>query len=29
MEAAMRQHWEVARIGPWDIYQFEAPKIRD
>lgn len=29
MEAAMRRHWDVARIGPWDIYQFEAPKVRN
>ena len=29
LEAAMRRHWEVCSIGPWDIYVFEAPKVRD
>lgn len=29
LDAAMRRHWEVCGIGPWHIYQFEAPKVRD
>lgn len=29
LDAAMRRHWEVCGIGPWDIYVFEAPKVRD
>lgn len=29
IEAAMRRHWEVCGLGPWSIYTFEAPKVRD
>lgn len=29
LEAAMKRHWEVFGIGPWDIYQFEAGKVQD
>ena len=29
LEATMRRHCEVCGIGPWDIYVFEAPKVRD
>jgi methylmalonyl-CoA/ethylmalonyl-CoA epimerase len=27
LDAAMKRHWEVFGIGPWDIYLFEAPKV--
>lgn len=29
LDRAMRLHWDVCGIGPWDIYEFEAPKVRD
>ncbi len=29
LDRAMRLHWEVFGIGPWDVYEFEAPKVRD
>jgi len=29
LDAAMKRHWEVFGIGPWDVYTFEAPKVRD
>ena len=29
IDAAMQRHWEVCGIGPWSVYTFEAPKVRD
>jgi methylmalonyl-CoA/ethylmalonyl-CoA epimerase len=29
LDAAMRRHWEVSGFGPWDIYEFKAPKVKD
>jgi methylmalonyl-CoA/ethylmalonyl-CoA epimerase len=29
LDAAMKRHWEVFGIGPWDIYTFEPGKVRD
>ena len=29
IEAAMKRHWEVCGIGPWSVYEFSAPKVRD
>ena len=29
LDAAMKRHWEVCGMGPWDIYEFKAPKVRD
>ena len=29
IDAAMRRHWEVCGIGPWSVYEFSAPKVRD
>src|SRR3712207_9273762 len=29
LDAAMKRHWEVCGIGPWHIYTFEAPKVRN
>jgi hypothetical protein len=29
MDAAMKRHWDVFKIGPWDIYTFDATKVRD
>lgn len=29
IDAAMRRHWEVCGIGPWSVYAFEAPKVRN
>jgi methylmalonyl-CoA/ethylmalonyl-CoA epimerase len=29
LDAAMRRHWEVFGIGPWDIYTFDATKVQD
>ena len=29
MDAAMKRHWDVFKIGPWDIYTFDASKVQD
>jgi hypothetical protein len=29
IDRAMKHHWEVLGVGPWAVYQFEAPKVRD
>ena len=29
IEAAMKHHWEVCGIGPWDVYTFDASKVDD
>ena len=29
LEKAMRLHWEVCGIGPWDVYEFDASKVDD
>jgi methylmalonyl-CoA/ethylmalonyl-CoA epimerase len=29
MDAAMRRHWDVFKIGPWDIYTFDATKVQN
>ena len=29
MDAAMKRHWDVFKIGPWDIYTFDATKVSD
>ncbi len=29
MEAAMKRHWDVFKIGPWDIYTFDPSKVQD
>ena len=29
MDAAMKRHWEVFKIGPWDIYTFDPSKVQD
>ena len=29
LEKAMRLHWEVSGIGPWDIYPFDAGQVQD
>ena len=29
LEKAMRLHWEVCGIGPWDVYEFDAAKVDD
>ena len=29
MDAAMKRHWDVFRIGPWDIYTFDPTKVQD
>jgi methylmalonyl-CoA/ethylmalonyl-CoA epimerase len=29
LNAAMKRHWDVCRIGPWHVYTFEAPEVRD
>lgn len=29
IEAAMQQHWEVFRIGPWDVYDFDATRVKN
>ena len=26
LEAAMKRHWDVFKIGPWDIYRFHPRK---
>ena len=28
MDEAMKRHWDVFKIGPWDIYTFDATKVR-
>ena len=29
MDAAMKRHWDVFKIGPWEIYTFDPSKVRD
>ncbi len=29
MDAAMKRHWDVFKIGPWDIYEFDAKKVQN
>jgi hypothetical protein len=29
LDAAMKRHWETFRIGPWDIYTFDAAKVQN
>ena len=29
LDAAMKRHWEVCGMGPWHVYEFSAPKVRD
>ena len=29
LEAAVKHHWETARIGPWDIYEIGPDKMRN
>jgi methylmalonyl-CoA/ethylmalonyl-CoA epimerase len=29
LDKAMRLHWEVCGIGPWDVYEFDASKVDD
>ena len=28
MDAAMKRHWDLFKIGPWDIYTFDATKVQ-
>ena len=28
LEAAMKRHWELFNIGPWDIYEVDPTKIK-
>ena len=29
MDAAMKRHWDVFKIGPWDIYTFDESKVQN
>lgn len=29
IDAAMKHYWEVFGIGPWDVYEFAPPLLRD
>ena len=29
IETAMRRHWDHCGIGPWHVYRFAAPEVRD
>ncbi len=29
IDQAMRRYWEVLRIGPWDVYTFAPPAVRE
>jgi len=29
LEAAMKRHWEVFKIGPWDIWEFTPETVQD
>src|SRR4051794_11805031 len=29
MDQAMKRHWDVFNIGPWDIYEFNASKVEN
>jgi 4-hydroxyphenylpyruvate dioxygenase-like putative hemolysin len=29
IDKAMRYYWETFRIGPWDVYTFAPPAVRD
>ena len=29
LDASLRYYWETFHIGPWDIYTFAPPAVRD
>lgn len=29
LDAAMKKYWEVLKIGPWDVYTFSPPELRE
>ena len=29
LEAAMKRHYDVCGIGPWSVYEFKAPEVKD
>ena len=29
IDAAMKRHWDIFRMGPWDIYTFDPTKVHD
>ena len=29
LETAMKRHWEVFGIGPWDIWEFNPATVKD
>ncbi len=29
LDLSMKRHWEVGGVGPWSVYEFSAPKVRD
>jgi hypothetical protein len=29
MDQAMKRHWDVFKIGPWDIYEFNPSKVEN
>jgi len=29
LDAALRRHWDVFRIGPWDIWDFNPGTVQD
>jgi hypothetical protein len=29
LDAAMKRHWEIFKIGPWDIWNFNPETVRD
>ena len=29
IDQAMKRYWETFHIGPWDVYTFAPPEVRD
>ncbi|MGE5605558.1 MAG: VOC family protein [Bacteroidota bacterium] len=29
LDAAMKKYWEIFKIGPWDVYTFAPPALRE
>ncbi|MCP4303847.1 MAG: VOC family protein, partial [bacterium] len=29
LEAEMKRHWEIFKIGPWDIWDFNPDSVQD
>jgi hypothetical protein len=29
LDAAMKRHWDVFKVGPWDIWEFNPETVKD